>query len=296
VSYSPSTSSSSSEHFTPDTDEQTDVDTYNTPHTDILAAPKIEELDINSPDDLKDIEPLPSVAAPRKRGRPRKPPFIGPQKPSHARSKTGCGTCRRRKKKCDETKPFCANCEKNNYVCSGYEPKQLWCGGRQKLYTTASQDMPPLPAVNGLNGSVDHHFLQYFTSRLGFRLSLTDNYNPFFEIIYCRAMQHVGLLHSVLYLSGSCLNATTKEPNPAWEDCQTHHGSQAFKILFEDLDKVAAAVPATIEEQNKPSTLQVYGDSSIAQALILCLQTVCAGDLTGAYRVHHLPLSPSNPD
>ena len=46
----------------------------------------------------------------RKRGRPRKHPvlvkILNPDKPK-GRSKTGCITCRRRKKKCDETKPTC---------------------------------------------------------------------------------------------------------------------------------------------------------------------------------------------
>lgn len=44
------------------------------------------------------------------RGRPRKHPLIIPDlsaKSPKGRSKTGCYTCRRRKKKCDETKPEC---------------------------------------------------------------------------------------------------------------------------------------------------------------------------------------------
>jgi hypothetical protein len=46
----------------------------------------------------------------RPRGRPRKHPKISPEtmsKITKGRSKTGCITCRRRKKKCDETKPGC---------------------------------------------------------------------------------------------------------------------------------------------------------------------------------------------
>jgi hypothetical protein len=46
----------------------------------------------------------------RPRGRPRKHPRTLPtvlSKPPKGRSKTGCVTCRRRKKKCDERKPTC---------------------------------------------------------------------------------------------------------------------------------------------------------------------------------------------
>ncbi|KAI1332770.1 hypothetical protein F5Y16DRAFT_125127 [Xylariaceae sp. FL0255] len=36
------------------------------------------------------------------------------------RTKTGCLTCRKRKKKCDETKPECTNCVRGGFICHGY--------------------------------------------------------------------------------------------------------------------------------------------------------------------------------
>ena len=84
---------------------------------DMDTLPKVEELD---EDDLECIKPADvgnehehsetgaPVAVPRKRGRPRKHPLPAPGaqvKVTKGRSKTGCITCRRRKKKCDETKP-----------------------------------------------------------------------------------------------------------------------------------------------------------------------------------------------
>jgi len=74
---------------------------------------KIEALD--DEDTLKNAPPLlsPTEAgepSKRGRGRPRKhplPPYGAVQKVTKGRSKTGCITCRRRKKKCDETKPEC---------------------------------------------------------------------------------------------------------------------------------------------------------------------------------------------
>lgn len=38
------------------------------------------------------------------------------------RTRTGCLTCRRRRVKCDEAKPFCNRCRSANFVCGGYEP------------------------------------------------------------------------------------------------------------------------------------------------------------------------------
>ena len=42
------------------------------------------------------------------------------------RARTGCFTCRRRKKKCDERKPSCANCQKSALICEGYPAEVYW--------------------------------------------------------------------------------------------------------------------------------------------------------------------------
>jgi len=98
----------------------------------------------------------------RPRGRPRKHPKPDPEEKKKkmspkARSKTGCGTCRRRKKKCDETKPQCTSlksvvppvaniagisCEKNNVRCEGYPTKKYWLSGKQK--SILKSKAPPL--------------------------------------------------------------------------------------------------------------------------------------------------------
>lgn len=79
---------------------------------DIMEMPKVEELEELDDDLLSikqaDVESGAPAAVPRKRGRPRKHPLPTPggqAKITKGRSKTGCITCRRRKKKCDETKP-----------------------------------------------------------------------------------------------------------------------------------------------------------------------------------------------
>lgn len=43
-----------------------------------------------------------------------------------SRSRTGCSTCKRRHRKCDETKPACRECQKNNLTCEGYALKLQW--------------------------------------------------------------------------------------------------------------------------------------------------------------------------
>ncbi|KAI3339754.1 hypothetical protein F4824DRAFT_507994 [Ustulina deusta] len=40
---------------------------------------------------------------------------------THAKARTGCLTCKRRRVKCDEAKPTCARCAKSGHGCAGYE-------------------------------------------------------------------------------------------------------------------------------------------------------------------------------
>ncbi|KAK0255236.1 hypothetical protein LTR29_017030 [Friedmanniomyces endolithicus] len=245
--------------------------------------PKIEELDEGATaglEDAKSVLPLDHLASPasRKRGRPRKHPSLDQKKSSHVRSKTGCGTCRRRKKKCDESRPFCTNCEKNNVVCDGYEPRQPWQARRSTTLTVRTAIPAELPMlVEGVDGTVDQMFFHHFTAHVGKVLSLTDHQNPFLEIIVPMAMGHAGLMHSLLYLSGSCLMANDPSPRSEWEERQEHHSSKAMRLLQDDLAESASG---------DQSTVATIDDPSIAQTLLLCLQTVCAGDLTGTYRYH----------
>jgi hypothetical protein len=90
---------------------------------DILMAPKLEPLDDDDfcMDDFKEAPSTPVPVADqaqstdptrvkRPRGRPRKHPLtpsVVANKITKGRSKTGCLTCRKRKKKCDEAKPRC---------------------------------------------------------------------------------------------------------------------------------------------------------------------------------------------
>jgi hypothetical protein len=72
---------------------------------------EIRRLDSSeSPDVKSDLVMRNTSNTKKRRGRPRKnpqPSFIAGAKQPKGRSKTGCLTCRRRKKKCDENKPSC---------------------------------------------------------------------------------------------------------------------------------------------------------------------------------------------
>lgn len=273
-------SSSSPEHadsvVTPESDDS----------SDITIGPKVEELDDNGLATLNGIEeakPLSAIDAAlppaRRRGRPKKFPSTESRKTAHTRSKTGCATCRRRKKRCDERKPGCLACEKNNVLCEGYEPKQQWRAGKDRTVVARANQIPPsLPLlVNGVDGAVDQLFFQHFTSNVSKVLSVNDYQNPFLEHIVPMSMSHAGLMHSLLSLSGSCLVAKAPGSNWEWAERQAHHSGEAVGLLSQDLRDI---------NENKADQDALVSDPSIAQTLILCLETVCSGDRTGLYRVH----------
>ncbi|KAL9057043.1 MAG: hypothetical protein Q9162_002591 [Coniocarpon cinnabarinum] len=63
------------------------------------------------------------------------------------RTKTGCLTCRERKKKCDETKPMCTNCQRGGFECKGYSQTHQLRGSMQPTLVQ-KPDGPPF-AVHG---------------------------------------------------------------------------------------------------------------------------------------------------
>lgn len=64
-----------------------------------------------------------------------------------SRSRSGCATCKRRHRKCDETKPSCLQCRAQNIVCEGYELVLRWDAGIPSQRRSAGTVIPagPLP-------------------------------------------------------------------------------------------------------------------------------------------------------
>ncbi|KAL2840859.1 hypothetical protein BJX68DRAFT_183801 [Aspergillus pseudodeflectus] len=74
------------------------------------------------------------LAPPYAQDRPQSAVQVAPKRKRvfSNRTKTGCMTCRRRKKKCDEQHPACNNCIRGGFICEGYSSRSTW----QKPSTT----------------------------------------------------------------------------------------------------------------------------------------------------------------
>jgi hypothetical protein len=73
-----------------------------------------------------------------------------------SRTRTGCGTCRRRKEKCDEAKPKCENCVRGKFECAGYTEPIPWSKSNAARASSALQ-----PQWRMSSAEVPAHFVGY---------------------------------------------------------------------------------------------------------------------------------------
>ncbi|KAL2063919.1 hypothetical protein VTL71DRAFT_4413, partial [Oculimacula yallundae] len=235
----------------------------------------------------------------RPRGRPRKHPKPTAESLSKAakgRSKTGCITCRKRKKKCDEAKPGCLNCEKNSVTCEGYPEKTIWKSGKEKAeearirrpgsLTLSTVQLPFL--INGLETEGDRVFLQHYISRLSIIFTLEGEQDSAFRnILLPMAQQHSGLMHSILALSSKHIDYTSAYGQKVLADhpsldvetlearSQFHEAEAMKELLGQPTDSTVAPL-----ERKAPSPA-IY-----AQMICLVLQTLSDPNPNGQHRVH----------
>jgi hypothetical protein len=79
--------------------------------------------------------------------------------------RTGCVTCKIRRVKCDETKPFCLKCTKSGRRCDGYVPLKTWVFEvRTQDELSSSLSLISSPALD-YSDPIESRSLQYFRER-----------------------------------------------------------------------------------------------------------------------------------
>ncbi|EFX05699.1 c6 zinc finger domain containing protein [Grosmannia clavigera kw1407] len=273
---------------------------WETAEIDHLHIPKLEPIDEDDfrLEDLKEApahpeargetEILPQSKVKRPRGRPRKigaiPTSASVSKMNKGRSKTGCITCRKRKKKCDEAKPRCLNCEKNAVICEGYPEKQIWKSGKEKAEEELlkNHSLPIItmqPIFTGLETSEDRIFWKHYNDHLSAVFTVEgEQKNAFRDKLVPLATRHQGMMHSLLSLSSKhldydtpygakILQRTTKVTADSLQRRGSHHNSMAVKSLYD----------AISEDRNNNVDPNVMLAARYGQMLCLVLESLAEG-------------------
>lgn len=151
-------------------------------------------------------------------GSNRTEPVPVPTKPHRFRSLTGCLTCRRRKKKCDETRPKCMACNRNHERCT-WPAAAVRRNARNPVpeRTSRPDEVDPSVTWSSLTGAflsplrasalteTSSILFAHYLAETGRLLSALPpgSDNPFLTVLVPLCCNDDLLMHSLLALSGS---------------------------------------------------------------------------------------------
>ncbi|KAH8593943.1 fungal-specific transcription factor domain-containing protein [Bisporella sp. PMI_857] len=326
-----SPTSSSSDPWSASRLAEDDEDLSDREDEDMLLVPKLEpqEEEINMADVKETTTQTEShalIATPittkRPRGRPRKHPKVNLEdkaKVAKARSKTGCITCRKRKKKCDERKPGCLNCEKNAAICEGYPPKTVWKSGKEKAeegmriinYVVVHESevdaipaaqlrrmsfsvpsLPPRlpPIIDGVETPGDRIFFHHYLFNLGYRFTVEGEHeNAFTQLLLSMAVEHPQVMHSILGLSGKHIDFSSPyglqllKEHPEVDLPTLEARSEHHALLA--MKELAHNTDQVLEQQGQTTDLKELIDATMGQMLCHVLETLADPSPRGFHRV-----------
>lgn len=157
----------------------------------------------------------------------------------HARTKSGCLTCRSRKKKCDEARPCCTGCRRGGLNCIwpreahpdlASQLTRNGVSGSRQLSVASTNAAYTLTAESGI-------LLQHYLAVTAVLLPAgAPSRNPFIAHVLPLAQDDALLLHSVLAVSGAHL--AYKLPEATAVELATHrHYLRAIRGVQETISR-----------------------------------------------------------
>ncbi|KAK3318562.1 hypothetical protein B0H66DRAFT_603142 [Apodospora peruviana] len=111
--------------------------------------------------------------------------------------KTGCFTCKIRKVKCDEAKPFCNRCTKTGRKCDGYPPRPQGVYSWDELLSKR----PIVPAITSRHTTQESRALDYFRAVVAPSFAgCADDYF-WTRLVTQASYQHPAVRHAVVAIS-----------------------------------------------------------------------------------------------
>ncbi|CAI7578012.1 unnamed protein product [Penicillium manginii] len=138
------------------------------------------------------------------------------------RERTGCLTCRQRKKRCDLGYPVCRECVRLNYKCKWEEPRSVVKDNHNAKSVVLSKDKEnspfrlfnnPDPVLFWVDEHADctspssrRHFLRYYTQTFTHLLTTNIENNSFLSVFLPMAMHSPPLLNTLIAWSSAHLS------------------------------------------------------------------------------------------
>lgn len=125
------------------------------------------------------------------------------------------------------------NCEVLNILCEGYSTKVVWKSGKEKAAEcNMGVSLPPI--LNGLETCEDRIFWKQYNEHLTTVLTVqVEGESAFREIMVPIAMNHQGLMHSILSLAGKHIDFDTPYGASLLENTDTAvHALRRDHVLF----------------------------------------------------------------
>ncbi|GAB7346684.1 hypothetical protein MBLNU459_g1806t2 [Dothideomycetes sp. NU459] len=165
------------------------------------------------------------------------------------------------------------NCLKNNVYVYSFTTVGLLADDTPE----EMRETPQLPQMIGaIESPLDQQLFSYFMLNLSSTLNVYfDHRNPFTDIVLPMAIQHTGLMHALLSLSGSILLARQSQPSPDLILRQSHHFDKSVVVLRKD-----------VEMHELQLTVESNTDCTILQTILHCIETISADGSRGSYRCH----------
>ncbi|KAH8702888.1 putative Zn(II)2Cys6 transcription factor-like protein [Phaeosphaeriaceae sp. PMI808] len=161
------------------------------------------------------------------------------------RSRTGCLTCRTRRKRCDNRHPQCANCTRLNLTCEWQPQRKLTI----ETTRSAASPSPELQISSPLRSSLDFwdvlpgdldaaserkHILQYYVQAYVPSVSIASSPANYYTSLYMPwAFQINGMLDVILAISSAQLARRVEDPERSkyLQTVSQKHENRCYKFI-----------------------------------------------------------------
>ncbi|CAI7674857.1 unnamed protein product [Penicillium palitans] len=203
----------------------------------------------------------------------------------HSKSRSGCGTCKIRHKKCDERRPACLGCTSTGRKCDGYEQAvdkrtrewrestaknqnneapQIQCCSKVRALVTAV----PLPLASACHIDLNQNelwYLDFYHNHTAVRFSHYFQ-NSFWQgLLFQMCETHPAILHASIAMG-------------AW------HTQMAPSLVLLHSTKAIACLRESLARQDPYNSNRTHQQLVLVTCLTFTLLTVFQGDLYSARR------------